>query len=94
MTRDHLGFDPKVNTGKLFRTLWSIGSAWGEYEQDPESRTILLKTAGGTLKLKSLSLPREAGSVLVNGKEVPFTTDGETICFAEKTAITCLKIQY
>ena len=94
MTRDHLGFDPKVNTGKLFRTLWSIGSAWGEYEQDPESRTILLKTAGGTLKLKSLSLPWKAESVQVNGKEVPFTTDGETVCFAEKTAINCLKIQY
>ena len=78
----HIGFAP-IKEGD-FNCLWSLGTGWGEYERKGSAQRITL--AAGSLKLKSLRLVGKIDKLTVDGKEIPFTRDGDLLQFAEITA--------
>ena len=50
LTRGYLGFYPRIHPGQ-FRSLWSVGSAWGRFLWD--RGTVALEVLGGRLRLAS-----------------------------------------
>lgn len=57
MSSGIIGFNPKINKEK-FRSFWSVGKAWGVYEQDKDSFT--LKICEGELKLCAFGASEKA----------------------------------
>ncbi|MHB9031778.1 MAG: GH116 family glycosyl hydrolase [Anaerolineae bacterium] len=57
MPRKHLGFNPRVWPVN-FKSLWTVDSGWGTYEQDvtPGQATVTLAAQAGYLDLASLTL--------------------------------------
>jgi non-lysosomal glucosylceramidase len=71
--RGHMGFDPKVRSGKIFRCFWSGLGAYGVVEVSDGSMTISI--IGGALSLVTLGLPKaaaEVSDVAVNGRSFAF----------------------
>lgn len=72
MSRNELRFDPILGEGSEFRSLWSVGSAWGSVlVSDREFRLRILE---GSLQLAVLRVPflhREPRAVQVDSGENP-----------------------
>lgn len=83
MVEGHIGFAPIINCDS-FRSIWSLGKAWGTVEITPDSAK--LEILGGTLEISSLSLPcvNNKTVVYVDGKKASVTTTDKKIIFADK----------
>lgn len=85
----HIGFEPYTDA-EGFRTVWSVGDAWGEYTVEKEK--IMLSVCEGSLSLRTFGVKLDGfTSVEIDGKRIGFTKDGEKICFEpctiEKTLV-------
>ena len=82
MTRGELSFKP-ILPGD-FRSVWSVGDAWGNVQLGKESR---LEIIDGGLRLKKLGLPvGGVKSVEVDGNPVGFRTENGFIVFDSEIA--------
>ena len=88
MTRKHVGFAPITKQGKY---LFSVCESWGVVEFDEQSFT--LSSLGNPLTLSSISLPNNSvKTVIVDGKEIDFTTNGNEINLNNVTIYKELKV--
>ena len=77
MTRGELSFNPVQSSE--FRSVWAVGSAWGNVRLGKECR---LEIIDGELRLCKLGLPVEnVASVEIDGKPVGFRSDKGEIVF-------------
>ena len=67
MRRGYLGFSPLQDQDD-FKTFWSLGASWGNFEQNSESAELLLSY--GELELNEVKLSGEISKVLLNGNEI------------------------
>ena len=75
--KGEMGFAPV--TGGDIATLWSMGNAWGSAVISEDATVITV--SGGTLALRSLTLPGGAVKVSADGKEVGFTIENGAVVF-------------
>ena len=80
LPRGHLGFSPVLEGD--FRSLWSVGRAWGNYERTDGS--VTLTVCGGEITLSSLRLGGigRVQRIVCDGREIDFEQDGDTLRFA------------
>lgn len=83
MTKNHIGFAPKYNTGKY---LFSVAESWGTVRF--ESGNFVLSVLGNPLELCSISIPNanDVSCVTVDGKNVNFEICGKNVVL-EKTKV-------
>ncbi|MEE0928009.1 MAG: GH116 family glycosyl-hydrolase [Acutalibacteraceae bacterium] len=86
LTKGHIGFAPKIRKDD-FKCIFSLGTGWGYFEQKYNTATIKLN--GGKLSLSSIALKNATciSKVIIDGKDVSFRFDGNTITF-EKSEVT------
>ena len=78
-----IGFSP-ITDGD-FRTFWSLGTGWGNFEKtDSEAK---IEIYGGSLTLSSLTIGKagKINSVLMDGTPVAFTREKDTVSFETVT---------
>ncbi len=77
-----IGFNPihKEN----FKSLFSVGTAWGEMKWTNSEITISIKE--GYLNLDKIAIKANVQQLFIDGKEVDFTYDNETIHFGKNKA--------
>lgn len=82
LSRGHIGFEPKVSSGKRFECFWSVGGAWGTVEYSPASVRLLV-LGGDTIELQSLSFGAtvRGGTLRINGSDVAADFVAGTIRF-------------
>jgi uncharacterized protein (DUF608 family) len=80
MTRGHIGFDPKVQLGRVFSSLWSGPGAYGTVAFRDGS--VVLRILGGDMALSSLGLPGLDADVTVelNGRPVAAQVRDRELC--------------
>ena len=85
LPRGYLGFAP-ITEGD-FRCLWSVGSAWGDMIRTQDCFTLTVN--GGAAALSSVRLKSlgTAEALVIDGKQIAFTQDGDMLRF-EKTTVT------
>lgn len=86
MDRGFLGFAPKTAANGIFRSLWSIGTAWGLYRQS--GRKIELTVDGGSLTLRGIAIPDVPVRIELNDKAVLFTREDGEIRFSEPLEVS------
>lgn len=93
MAKGELGFNPKLNT-KDFRSLWSVGCAWGNVVLTKKSTRINLRD--GELSLKKLTLPyiTSISNVTVDGEEVDFEFSNGEFLFEDLKIQDYIEIEY
>jgi len=80
----HVGFAP-ITQGD-FKCFWGLGTGWGDFIRKGDTCRITI--SGGQLTLASVSLPGATVTrMYADGKEVPFTRDGDILRFPETTAL-------
>lgn len=89
MVQGEMGFDPVRTQDGYFRTFWSLGQAWGEYEQSGQGAKI--RVLGGTLTIQRVGLPTalrgQAVQVTLDGQEINTHVEGEILCLADSVRI-------
>lgn len=79
MPKKYMGFKPiNVGDGNYF---WSVGNSYGNMQFDGENQT--LSVVGKEIELSSFGLrnDQKVTSLTVDGKNIPFKQNGETIFF-------------
>ncbi|MCE5260343.1 MAG: non-lysosomal glucosylceramidase [Chloroflexi bacterium] len=92
MPHKHLGFSPRV-WPDCFKSLWTVDSGWGTYEQDINSSSarVTLQLMAGSLELQSLSLgslnEMRVASATVGARQLAVTSgkrgEGLEVTFSE-----------
>ena len=79
MPHKHIGFAPLLDGD--FKTMWNLGCAWGDFIRT--DKYIRITVADGSLALQSLALDNAASvrTMTVDGTEVPFTCEQNTLRF-------------
>ena len=87
----HIGFSPLAEGD--FRSLWSVGKAWGGYERTASG--VMLTVCGGLLKLSSLRLGGIGAvkSMTCDGRELSFEQRGDTLRFEACEIQSALEIR-
>jgi hypothetical protein len=90
LPKKHIGFSP-INEGD-FRAIWSLGTGWGNFVRTAEEAVV--EIYGGSLTLTSLTLGgiSKASTVLIDGRKVSFTQDGDTVRFDETVCTGEIKV--
>ena len=89
LPRGRIGFRPILDGD--FRSFFSIGTAWGEYERRGGEEFI--RILDGKLTLSELSISSAgAASLTVDGKKIPFEANGERLKFDTVTAYSEIKV--
>jgi hypothetical protein len=90
MPKGHIGFNPYCNGD--FKTIWSLGGAWGTFETGDGVAT--LNVAEGELSLKSFGVKafRSVSLVMADDKKVDFRFENGTVHFENTTVTKNLKI--
>lgn len=93
MAKSEIGFNPKINP-KNFRSIFSVGGAWGNVQMTKKSTRINL--CDGELFLKKLTLPyiTSISNVLVDGKEVDFCFSDGAFTFEGVKVEDYIEIEY
>lgn len=87
----HIGFAP-ITQGD-FRCLWSLGTGWGEYIKTSDMQKIVLHDGSLTISEVRLSNGFHVNTIIADGKEIPFTQDGDLIRFASVTVCSMLTFE-
>jgi len=84
LPKGHIGFSPILSGD--FRCLWSLGHAWGDFIRTDGSAKIILN--GGYIELSSLTLGKvdTITSLLIDGKNINFINEKNTVYF-DKTVV-------
>ena len=92
LPKKHIGFSPIV-TGD-FRTLWSLGTGWGEFVRTDAESSVRLQ--GGTITLSSLTLGGAPAvkELTVDGNPIAFTREGDTFSFEAVTARESVRVKF
>ncbi|MBO5897883.1 MAG: hypothetical protein J6R04_02615 [Clostridia bacterium] len=79
LPRGHIGFSPRLDGD--FRSLFSVGRAWGNYERTDGS--VTLTVCGGEITLSSLRLGGigRVRAVVCDGRTLAFEQHGDTLRF-------------
>ena len=79
LPKKQIGFAP-ITKGD-FRAFFSVGTGWGNFTRTENGASV--EICGGSLTLSALTLGGvgRISAVTVDGREVPFTQDGETVRF-------------
>ena len=92
MPAKKLGFDP-IEHRERFSTFWAVDGAYGEFSLDRDSATLTI--AEGKIALEKFGIKKENVSrVTVDGSDVEFTYDGETVTFTESVINSALEIYF
>ncbi|MEE0946541.1 MAG: GH116 family glycosyl-hydrolase [Acutalibacteraceae bacterium] len=79
LPKSYIGFNPIINKDN-FKSIFSLGTGWGTYEQTETSATI--KIESGSLELSSLKVGIDNVSELtIDGNNVNFTIKDGILCF-------------
>lgn len=93
MAKGEIGFAPRADVEK-FRSLWSVGNAWGNVEMKKNSTRITLRD--GELLLSKLSLPyvESISNVIADGEEIDFEFSGGEFSFENLKVEEYIEIVY
>ena len=85
-----IGFAP-ITDGN-FRTFWSLGTGWGNFEKTVSEAKI--EIYGGSLTLSSLTIGKagKINSVLMDGLPVAFTQEKDAVSFETVTVTKKIEI--
>ena len=90
MVAGWIGFDPIRMEDGRFRCFWSLATAWGEFEVEPDR--VSLRVLYGELPLRALRLPflsnRAVSAVHLGDDAIEFVQDGEEIRLGEGVTIS------
>ncbi|MBQ2988231.1 MAG: hypothetical protein IJD59_03910 [Clostridia bacterium] len=92
LPKRHIGFSP-IREGD-YRALWSLGTAWGNFTRTADGAAVDIY--GGALTLSSLTLGGigKLKALLIDGKEVPFTQEGDTVRWEETVCQSQIQAAY
>ncbi|MBQ9121423.1 MAG: hypothetical protein IJY12_03555 [Clostridia bacterium] len=92
MVEGYMGFAP-IDSGD-FRCFWSLGNAWGDFIRDRDGCQILVH--GGAIALRSIRVGDmgEIRRVYVDGTEVSYRQDGDTVCFDRITVTNKIEMRF
>lgn len=78
-----IGFNPVISKDN-FRCIWSLGTGWGNVIFD--KKTIKINLISGTLNLSEIVLPdaENAEKLIIDGVEIDFTKNKNSITFERK----------
>ncbi len=82
LTRDYIGFQPVQAD---FRSFWSTGTGWGSYAQADQG--VELRVEYGEQRVKTWKVGRNVSGVMLNGKSVTASMDGDTITLNETVTL-------
>lgn len=87
-----IGFNP-VEKREYFRSLWSLGTGWGNVIIDGEKTEISI--IDGELRLSSLCLPylKKAKLLIIDGKKTEFAFSEGTVAFSECTVTEKITVE-
>ena len=83
MPRKKIGFAP-VGNPETFHSAWFLGKVWGSVDFTPQRVQINLCGKPVTLSALTLSNASQVTALVVDGKKIPFTVNGNDLCFAEQ----------
>ncbi len=81
MTEKRIGWKPLWKT-EDFKCFWSLDAAWGTVSIGKDGMKI--EILGGSLPLSEIVTDLAAGSVEIDGREVGFSREGDTVKLAEE----------
>jgi len=86
-----IGFDPRL-TVRPFRSVWSLGTGWGNVVIGEEETTVRLLS--GSLMLSRLCLPyiKEPQKLIIDGKEISFVKENGTLLFEAQTVTEFIRV--
>ena len=81
LPKKQIGFSPIMDGD--FRAIWSLGTGWGNFVKN--EKEAFVDIYGGSLTLSALTVGGigKVRTVLIDGREVPFAQDGDTVRFDE-----------
>lgn len=84
LPKGKIGFHPLVGKD-AFKCFWAAGGAWGTVNITPDK--VVFNISGGSIRLGQLELPflKRVGTLLIDGKETPFTLANGVISFEPVT---------
>ncbi len=86
MVKKHIGFSPLPYKGKVFRSFWSLNSAWGSFEQ--RAGSITFRVLYGNLELESFAMNLGKNiSITLKGRHILFEFSKGVIRFSEPVSI-------
>lgn len=89
LTKNTVGFNPRLTRGKFFRCFWSLGTGWGTFEV--KGKLVTIKVDYGKLEIEKLRLPflknRIIASILVDGAPVRFRVEEGEITLEKPVTI-------
>lgn len=91
LPNDSIGFAPIIAGD--FRCFWSLGTGWGDFIRKGSEYTVKLRMGQLTLKELRLGGIGKVEQVLVDGKQVAFTQNGNALTFDRITAKKALRIK-
>lgn len=90
LPKGHIGFSPILQGA--FRCFWSLGTAWGDFIRDDGKTTLLLNGGEITLNTVKLGYIESVQRVLVDGKEIAFELQENTLHLGGVTVTRALEI--
>lgn len=90
LPKRQIGFSPIIDGD--FRSIWSLGTGWGNFVRTEKEAVV--EIYGGSLTLSALTLGGigKVSDVLIDGKEVSFAQDGDTVRFDETVCTGEIKV--
>ena len=90
LPKKQIGFSPIM--GGDFRTIWSLGTGWGNFVRTEKEAVVDIYEGSLTLSVLTVGGIGKVSTVLIDGREVSFIQDGDTVRFDETVCNAKIRI--
>ena len=90
LPKKQIGFSPIVDGD--FRAIWSLGTGWGNFSRTEGEAVLDIYEGSLTLSALTVGGIGKVSTVLIDGREVSFVQDGDTVRFDETVCNAKIRI--
>ena len=90
LPKKQIGFSPIMDGD--FRAIWSLGTGWGNFARTEGEAVLDIYEGSLTLSALTVGGIGKVSAVLIDGREVSFVQDGDTVRFDETVCNAKIRI--